>query len=330
MSDWLACAGYALIADSGGVGIGRRCVAARRAVDDVGCALWVPVRGSRTRVGRAGRTSAAGGASLAGAARVMDRDQAAGARRRRHTPGVSTVLATRQWGRVGDPREPRALLVHGITSSAETMWELGEGLAAAGWAATAIDLPGHGGSGPADSYRHADVADAVAAQLGGGFDLYVGHSLGGAVGTELLARHPMVARGAVLIDPALVVSEESVADIPAQLIADKARTAADIAADRTHWHPRTVRARVAATAAADLDAVRGWLADNRPWDLTAAAGQVQIPVLVLMASNGSAVAPHLVDTLPAANPHWRFETVPDTTHSIHRDRPAVVLARLLG
>jgi hypothetical protein len=49
-----------------------------------------------------------------------------------------------------------------------------------------------------------------------------------------------------------------------------------------------------------------------------------------VATSGSAVAPFLVEQLPAANPHWSFEAVPDTTHSVHRDRPAVVVDRLLS
>jgi len=31
-------------------------------------------------------------------------------------------MNTEQWGPTHDPKAPRALLVHGITSSAETMW----------------------------------------------------------------------------------------------------------------------------------------------------------------------------------------------------------------
>lgn len=240
------------------------------------------------------------------------------------------MLATRVWGPVDDPQAPRALLVHGITSSAETMWELGEGLAAAGWAVTAVDLPGHGASGRTDSYAFADVADALAAQVGEGFELYVGHSLGGAVGTVLLARHPGLARRAVLIDPALLAPDDRVAGIPAQLVADKARRATDVAADHPGWHPGTIEARVRATAAADVDAVTAWLGDNRPWDVTSEAALVAVPVLVLVSTEGSAVAPFLVESLPAANPHWHFETVPDSTHSIHRDHPDLVLHRLLG
>jgi pimeloyl-ACP methyl ester carboxylesterase len=243
---------------------------------------------------------------------------------------VSVTLATVTWGPTDDLQAPRALLVHGITSSAATMWELGEGLAAHGWAVTAVDLPGHGDSGPADSYRFADVADAIAAQVGDGFELYVGHSLGGAVGTALLARHPGTARRAVLIDPALVAPEDRVSDIPDQLVADKGLTVDEVAAAHPHWHPRTVASRVAATAAADVTAVRRWLLDNRPWDVRAEAAAVTVPVHVLVASDDAAVAPFLVDDLPAANPLWTFETVPDSTHSIHRDQPELVLQRLLG
>ena len=238
-------------------------------------------------------------------------------------------MNSEHWG-PAEGSEPRALLVHGITSSAATMWELGTGLADAGWSATAVDLPGHGGSAPAPSYAFADIADALRDEFGGGYDLYVGHSLGGAVGTVLLARHPDTARRAVLIDPALLAPDSRLAQIPAQLEADKALAVADVAAANPRWHPRTVETRVAATRAADVEAVRSWLADNSPWDVTAAAAQVRVPVSVLVASSDSAVAPTLAERLPAVNPRWSFATIPDTTHSLHRDQPAVVLERLLA
>ncbi len=238
-------------------------------------------------------------------------------------------MNTKQWGPIHDPNAPRALLVHGITSSAETMWELGEGLAGVGWAVTAVDLPGHGASAAIESYRFIDVADAIARQLGTGFDLYVGHSLGGAIGTVLLARHRQTAHRAILIDPALLVTDDQVADIPTELIADKALGAEEVVAQNPRWHPRTVQARIRATEAADVDAVSGFLEHNPSWNVSAEAAQVTVPVLVLVATDGSAVAPNLVTALPAANAHWRFETVPDSTHSLHREHPALVLQRCL-
>ena len=149
------------------------------------------------------------------------------------------MLATRTWDHHASS-PPRALLVHGITSSAETMWELGEGLAAAGWEATAVDLPGHGDSGPAGSYRFADVADTIAGEFGPGFDLLVGHSLGGAIGTVLLARHQGVAARAVLLDPALRVPPAAAARLAGQLVADKQQDRAAVRAAHPHWHPATV------------------------------------------------------------------------------------------
>ena len=71
-----------------------------------------------------------------------------------------------------------------------------------------------------------------------------------------------------------------------------------------------------------------WLTDNSPWDVTAAAAQVTVPVLVLVATGlgtGAVAGP----AAPAANPYWSFETVPNTGHSVHRDQPALVLDRLL-
>ena len=237
-------------------------------------------------------------------------------------------MHTEHWGPTDDSA-PRALLVHGITSSAATMWELGEGLAAAGWAVTALDLPGHGESGPAATYAFADVADTIHDQVGDGFDLYVGHSLGGAIGTVLLARHPEIARRAVLLDPALLAPRERVVAIADQLPADKHLGVEAVAAANPRWDDRTVRARVEATRAADVDAVRGYVDDNT-WDVRDAASEVGVPVLVLVSTTDSAVAPFLLDDLPAANPRWRFETVADTGHSLHRDRPEAVLQLVLG
>ena len=240
------------------------------------------------------------------------------------------TMNTQRWGPTHDPNAPRAVLVHGITSSAETMWELGEGLAAAGWAVTAVDLPGHGGSAATESYLFPDVADALARQLGTGLDLFVGHSLGGAIGTVLLARHPQTAHRAVLIDPALRVTDDQVKDIPAELVADKARHAEVVVAQNPRWHPASVQARIRATEAADVDAVTGYLEHNPSWDVSAEAAQVTVPVLVLVATERSAVTPELITDLPAANTHWHFETVPDSTHSLHRDHPALVLQRCLA
>jgi pimeloyl-ACP methyl ester carboxylesterase len=240
-----------------------------------------------------------------------------------------TRLHTEHWGHEG--AAGRALLLPGITSSAATMWEVAEGLAAAGWSAVAVDLPGHGGTGPAGSYRFADVADLVAAQLGGGWDLVVGHSLGGAVATVLLAAHPSVATRALLVDPALVVSDDAADELVRQLERDRVdQTEASVAAAHPHWHPRTVTERVRSTRGTDVTAVAGFAAQNRPWDVRDRAREVPVPVHVLVPTEDAVVTAGLVEELSAGTrAPWTFQTVAGTGHSMHRDRPAVVVARAL-
>jgi pimeloyl-ACP methyl ester carboxylesterase len=241
-------------------------------------------------------------------------------------PEPNQPLHTEQWGSP-DTAGRRALLLPGITSSAATMWELGEGLAAAGWSAVALDLPGHGGSGPADSYRFADVARTMAAQLGAGWDLVVAHSLGGAIATALLAASPSFAARALLIDPALVVPDDVADGLVPELQRDQVdQTEAIVAAAHPHWHPRTVTERVRSTRSTDISAVAGFASQNRPWDVRESARAVRVPVRVLVPSDEALMTAGIVAEL-SMTPGWSFETVPDTTHSVHRDRPALVIDR---
>jgi pimeloyl-ACP methyl ester carboxylesterase len=240
---------------------------------------------------------------------------------------MAALLHTETWGDGGR----RALLVHGVTSSAATMWEIGEGLAAAGWTAVAVDLPGHGGSGPAASHRFADVAATVTRQLGGGWDLVVAHSLGGAVTTLGLAGDPAFAARALLVDPALRVSDE-VADglVPALRRDQAGQTEALVVAANPHWHPRTVTERVRSTRVTDVAAVEAYVAQNRPWDVVANAREVRVPVHVLVPALDPVVtADQAAELSRTTTPGWTVETVPDTTHSLHRDRPALVVDRAL-
>jgi pimeloyl-ACP methyl ester carboxylesterase len=237
-------------------------------------------------------------------------------------------LRTERWG-ADDGAAGRALLLHGVTSSAATMWEVGEGLAAAGWSAVAVDLPGHGGSGPASSYRFADVADVVAAQLGGGWDLVVGHSLGGAIAAVLLAAHPSSAARALLVDPAILAPDDVVDALVPELLRDRAeQTEATVAAAHPHWHPRTVVERVRSTRSTDVAAVAGYAGQNRPWDVRDRARAVGVPVHVLVPDDDALVTGDLAAEL-ATQTRWTVETVAGTTHSVHRDRPSLVVDRAL-
>ncbi len=77
---------------------------------------------------------------------------------------------------------PVALLAHGVTASKETLFRFGEGLAAAGFACYAVDLPGHGAStrsfSPVGNVR---TLEEIARTLGS-VDVFVGHSMGAGAG----------------------------------------------------------------------------------------------------------------------------------------------------
>jgi pimeloyl-ACP methyl ester carboxylesterase len=120
---------------------------------------------------------------------------------------MSTVTLPRwHWG---DPTSPRrALLVHGLGSSAQTTWRLSEGLADAGWSATAVDLRGHGDAPRASRYRIEDFAGDLLGtrpEDGGAWQLVVGHSIGAAAAAQAAGTDDGWAERLVLLDPALAL-----------------------------------------------------------------------------------------------------------------------------
>jgi len=102
------------------------------------------------------------------------------------------------------------LLVLGPSLGTSTIvWESVAPVLARTHRIVAWDLPGHGASNPATApFRVADLADAVAAtaaELGADSIRYAGISLGGAVGLELLLRHPsLVERAGILCSGAVI------------------------------------------------------------------------------------------------------------------------------
>ena len=121
------------------------------------------------------------------------------------------ALATSVWGH--GPR--RALLLHGLTSSGSTWWRVSEALTERGFTVVAPDLRAHGKSPKGDSVSIESHRDDVLL-LGQGWDLLIGHSLGGAIAASVVAASPAFASRVVLEDPAIdsTVTTDFVADSP--------------------------------------------------------------------------------------------------------------------
>jgi lipase len=115
------------------------------------------------------------------------------------------VLKTRHWG----PQGPQGIVcIHGIAQHGGVFEGIGERLAAAGHAVTAVDLRGHGESGREPPWNiETHVGDLVETieSLGIESAVWVGHSFGGRLAAELAARRPELAQRLALLDPGLMV-----------------------------------------------------------------------------------------------------------------------------
>jgi pimeloyl-ACP methyl ester carboxylesterase len=220
-------------------------------------------------------------------------------------------LNTHRWG--DGPN--RVLLIHGICSSGATWWEIAAGIEDA--TVTAPDLRGHGESPRAERYGAADFAG----DLGGGWDLVIGHSLGGLIAVHAAAHDPGFAKRLILLDPVLDLDDF---DAVTRANVDEAAnppTAEAIARENPHWHPEHARLKALAAHQADPDAVERTMHDNAPWVHSPLADRLTVPTLVF-------AGPMCAPTLARANPHVETRTVPGTGHSLHRDRPELVLESL--
>lgn len=226
----------------------------------------------------------------------------------------------------GDPHsERRALLVHGLGSDANTMWEIGEHLARAGWFALAVDQRGHGSAPRTDSYRIDEYArDLLDVPRKGSWDVVVGHSIGGASVVRASAIDPTWTRRLALIDPALATTENDRAEIRArQLRNNREQTVEEVSRDNPRWNPRTVEAAVNAQRTASEFALVHSCDDNPDWDVLAESQALSVPTLVFQGD--PAVLARYTDAqaerLEAANPLIARVMLPGTGHNLHRDEP---------
>lgn len=234
--------------------------------------------------------------------------------------GAPVRLQTHVWNPLG---ERRALLLHGLTSDGAGWWRLGSELADDGWMVLAPDLRGHGRSPAAIAYDLPTLAGDVEL-LGNGWQLVVGHSLGGAVAAHLLARSRDIV-AALLVDPVLVLPAERRQALHTEL----RREAGPLTAERVRqrnptWDERDVHRKVQAAALCTPDVVDAVLDHNDPWDLTDLAERWTARVHLLAAdpARGGVLDPGLAARL-ADGERVTAATV-DCGHSIQREAPATV------
>jgi len=246
------------------------------------------------------------------------------------------VLPRLSWGAADAPRH--ALLIHGLGSSGALMWRFGTALAGAGWCATAVDLRGHGTAPRALDYTieayAADVQGTTPDRRDGrsGWDLVIGHSLGGAAATVASADNPAWTRHLVLVDPGIHLTDadrEAVSAGQEQAFADTSQEA--VRAEHPHWHPQDIELKSLAAQQASRWAVEQTGAQNTPWDVREAAARLSVPTHVLGADPAvySLFTGELAEQV-RQNPVVTMSVVSGAGHSPHRDAPEETIRQLFA
>jgi pimeloyl-ACP methyl ester carboxylesterase len=170
-----------------------------------------------------------------------------------------------------------------------------------------IDLPGFGRSAPLPAYSVHAAAQAVATQIANyRFDSYVlvGHSMGGKLALACAAMNPSGLAGLVLVAPSPPSPEPMDERERTRLLATHGDRASAERTVRAITRRDIPEADIAVCIEDNLltspEAWHWWLAEGSREDITAQAGQVACPVLVLGGSDDPVISPHVItaDVMP--------------------------------
>ncbi|WP_406864518.1 alpha/beta fold hydrolase [Streptomyces sp. HUAS MG47] len=228
-------------------------------------------------------------------------------------------LHTTTWGS-GDRV---ALLIHGIMSDHRTWRRVAPALAERGYRVVAVDLRGHGATGPAGRYRPDDYADDVAETLPRGAELAIGHSLGGLTLARAVER--LAPRRAVYVDPAWHMATAEEGFDPELFTGFKSATAERIRALNPRWEEADVAVELATLNDWDPGTARA-LPEFRTAELMPA--KAEVPSLVTLADPSFLISPERAGLLRERG--FEVRTVAGAGHTIHRDDFDGFMASLEG
>ena len=253
-------------------------------------------------------------------------------------------LAARTWGKEG---HPLAVLVHGVSASSRTWWQVGPWFAQNGWRVVAVDLRGHGGSPRATKGLEltdlaGDVWETVAELLAPGevIDVLLGHSLGALTASRLAADGSVPLRRLVLEDPPGPRSTNfgAVADgVKADAALAKVSPEESLRrqmAEHPAWRQEDATNNVASLAECDAEPIGDLVRNGLRYDLVGLLGTIEVPVLLVLAGeerNSPLVGSERADAAQMLSNGVVKEFA--TGHEVHRDafeRYVVLLGDWLG
>jgi pimeloyl-ACP methyl ester carboxylesterase len=222
-----------------------------------------------------------------------------------------------------------ALLVHGMLGAASQYHEVGPALAARGYRAVAVDLPGHGDA-PRDPGATMDLfVDAVVSVVDTPPALAIGHSLGAIVLSHALPR--LRPGRAVYVDVPLAGPSTdprlSAAELRERFTASRAARTVKRLATRPDWSAEDCRVEAEAAVRFDVDTA---VALERSY-VGHAVERPAVPSLVVRADPSRYVSPERARELEEMG-FW-VRSVPGAGHSVwygHLDEFMGVLDEWLG
>jgi pimeloyl-ACP methyl ester carboxylesterase len=251
------------------------------------------------------------------------------------------TLATRSWG---EEDHPLAVLVHGVSASSRTWWRVGPWFAEKGWHAVAVDLRGHGDS-PRATYGltlddlAGDLYETVRGLLGAAterIDVLLGHSLGALIALKFCEEHGDLVERLVLEEPP--GSESNDFDEVAGMVESDVARAREAPEEMKReqleenpsWTEEDAANNVASLRDCDAEPIAEMMRKDLRYDLSALVGSVEIPTLLVLASEaqGSAL-PEPERTAVENALHHGTVGVFDAGHGVHRE-DFEGYARLLG
>ena len=262
-------------------------------------------------------------------------------------PGRASVVDAGgyQWHMVewGDPADPPLLLVHGVTSSSETFWRVGPGVAATRRRVVAVDLPGHGLTG---GWRRRHRFAETAADLAGFIRAaglaqrplqVLGHSWGAMVAAALPASGYRPER-LILLDPPSLRLPDLVAlsEDPLEQHYDTMASALEvIRASGVPWSDGDIAAKAVGLTQVDATAARSILRENGDYDAGVASlsvpAAIGIPTWIIRGepAHGALTSDEAVAQLAELVAAEHVITISGGPHSPQRSHPEATILAIL-
>ncbi len=230
-------------------------------------------------------------------------------------------LHTLTWG--NPVAERSAVLIHGVTSNAQSWVRVGPKLAEQGYYVVAPNLRGHGQSPKANGrYSLDEMAGDLAESVPNNPEFVIGHSFGGVMAIVAEVQGFLNPEYIVLEDPVLHFADK---ELPARLLKnDEANLPRDIEGilkANPKWEQVDAEGKLASLQSINWDHMKQVFSDNAPWDIRPTVVEIgkKKPIWLILPEKSFYVPEDDAAVLRNALGSDAVVNIPGTDHSIHRD-----------